>query len=206
MTFRALDKGVEDVETERTSNTFTFMMYSGDTLEIDIDNERENVRPFFVMSQGREWFSAEEADDEISLTMVKAEKLMVEYEAGKHWVLPDGTIREDLPTEITATYDGPAWTSQDSLSYYRAELEENPDYNESRYGIPRNILAPSVAAEGSFVGQDEIAEDIGDAAANVAGGFFDRFKWWILGGIVVIGIFIYINARGRSGASPVGGD
>tara|TARA_R100001086_G_scaffold191210_1_gene108519 strand:- start:883 stop:2658 length:1776 start_codon:yes stop_codon:yes gene_type:complete len=192
----------------KSSNTFTFTMYAGDRLEIDIDNERDTIRPFLVMVQGREWTSIEEADDEISLTMVKAEKLMIDWEKGKRWELPDGTVREDLEGTVTGTYQGPAYGRNTTYTIEVVnELSSNPEYDEAQY-VNRDILAIQPAAEKSFIGQDEVGEQIVDAgegivegAADIAGTFFDRFKWWILGGVVVIGIFIYINARARSSAS-----
>jgi len=53
----------------RDGNEFKFALYGGDRIEIDIDNERDSIRPFLVTVQGTEWYSAEEADDEIELYM-----------------------------------------------------------------------------------------------------------------------------------------
>ena len=97
-------------------------------------------------------------------------------------------------------------------SAWQAALKDNPEYYEARYA-DRNILSQNPEAEDSFYSQSDLGDDIAEVgegvvegAGDIAGSFFDRFKWWILGGVVVIGILIYINARGRSGASPVGGE
>ena len=208
-----IERGVVD-GVEKSSNTFTFTMYAGDRLEIDIDNERSGIRPFLITIQGREWFSAEEADDEISLTMVKSEVLMVDFKQGTRYVNKAGDVLDQFPQEVTSEYEGQAYNpNAGSVStFWQKALNENPEYVEAGKGA-RNIASQQVAAESSFYSQDDLGSDVGEAAegvvegaADVAGTFFDRFKWWILGGVVVIGILIYINARGRSGASPVGGE
>jgi len=207
---------VEGVET--SGNTFTFTMYAGDRLEVDIDNERGSIRPFLVMVQGREWFSAEEADDEISITMIKAEKLMVNYESGTEYILPDGSLSQSLPRVIDNEYVGPAWTSEMSLSFYRDSLEANPEYMELNY-VERPILSQQVAAEDSFVSAEELvidpvvetASDAADAVGDAVTGVWDSIKWWLLGGVVVViavGILVvYVNGRSRRTqvvqASPV---
>lgn len=206
---------VEGVET--SGNTFTFTMYAGDRLEVDIDNERGSIRPFLVMVQGREWFSAEEADDEISITMIKAEKLMVNYESGTEYRLPDGTL-SDLPRIVENEYVGPAWTTEMSLSFYRDSLEANPEYMELNY-VERPILSQQVAAEDSFVSAEEViidpvvdaAGDVADAAGDAVKGVWDSIKWWLLGGVVVVVavglLVVYVNGRSRRTqvvqASPV---
>ena len=200
---------VEGVET--SGNTFTFTMYAGDRLEVDIDNERGSIRPFLVMVQGREWFSAEEADDEISITMIKAEKLMVNYESGTEYLLPDGTLSDTLPRIVQNEYVGPAWTNEMSLSFYRDSLEANPEYMELNY-VERPILSQQVAAEDSFVSAEELVIDpVVDAASDAVTGVWDSIKWWLLGGVVVViavGILVvYVNGRSRRTqvvqASPV---
>lgn len=207
---------VEGVET--SGNTFTFTMYAGDRLEVDIDNERGSIRPFLVMVQGREWFSAEEADDEISITMIKAERLMVNYESGSEYVLPDGTLSDSLPRVVENEYVGPAWTSETSLSFYRDSLEANPEYMELNY-VERPILSQQVAAEDSFVSAEEViidpvvdaAGDVADAAGDAVKGVWDSIKWWLLGGVVVVVavglLVVYVNGRSRRTqvvqASPV---
>ncbi len=190
---------VEGVQT--SGNTFTFTMYAGDRLEVDIDNERGSIRPFLVMVQGREWFSAEEADDEISITMIKAEKLMVNYESGTEYVLPDGTLSDSIPRVVENEYVGPAWTSEMSLSFYRDSLEANPEYMELNY-TERPILSQQVAAEDSFVSAEELVIDpVVDAASDAVTGVWDSIKWWLLGGVVVViavGILVvYVNGRSR---------
>jgi hypothetical protein len=200
---------VEGVET--SGNTFTFTMYAGDRLEVDIDNERGSIRPFLVMVQGREWFSAEEADDEISITMIKAEKLMVNYESGTEYILPDGSLSQSLPRVVENEYVGPAWTNEMSLSFYRDSLEANPEYMELNY-VERPILSQQVAAEDSFVSAEELVIDpVVDAASDAVTGVWDSIKWWLLGGVVVViavGILVvYVNGRSRRTqvvqASPV---
>jgi len=207
-----IERGVVD-GVEKSSNTFTFTMYGGDRLELDIDNERSGIRPFLVTIQGREWFSAEEADDEISLTMLKSEVLMVDFKQGSRYVNKAGDVLDWLPEEVTSEYQGRAYSSNaPQSSFWQEALRENPEYYEARFS-DRTILSQNPEAESSFYSQSDLGSDVGEAAegvvegaADVAGTFFDRFKWWILGGVVVIGILIYINARGRSGASPLGGE
>jgi hypothetical protein len=216
-TLRFIERNaVEGVET--SGNTFTFTMYAGDRLEVDIDNERGSIRPFLVMVQGREWFSAEEADDEISITMIKAEKLMVNYESGSEYVLPDGTLSDTLPRVVENEYVGPAWTTEMSLSFYRDSLEANPEYMELNY-VERPILSQQVAAEDSFVSAEELvidpvvdaAGDAADAAGDAVKSVWDSIKWWLLGGVVVVVavglLVVYVNGRSRSTqvvqASPV---
>ena len=208
-----IERGVVD-GVEKSSNTFTFTMYGGDRLELDIDNERSGIRPFLVMIQGREWFSAEEADDEISLTMIKSEVLMVDFVQGTRYINKAGDVLDQFPQEVTSQYQGRAYSSDagTTSSFWQEALRENPEYYEARFS-DRTVLSQNPEAESSFYSQEDLGSDIGEAAedvvegaADVAGTFFDRFKWWILGGVVVIGILIYINARGRSGASPVGGE
>jgi len=208
-----IERGVVD-GVEKTSNTFTFTMYGGDRLELDIDNERSGIRPFLVMIQGREWFSAEEADDEVYLTMVKSEVLMVDFVQGTRYINKAGDVLDQYPQEVTNQFQGRAYSSDAGVtsSFWQEALRENPEYYEARFS-DRTILSQNPEAESSFYSQQDLGSDIGEAAegvvegaADVAGTFFDRFKWWILGGVVVIGILIYINARGRSGASPVSGD
>lgn len=115
---------------------------------------------------------------------------------------------------MTSEYQGRAYSSDAGTvsSFWQEALRENPEYYEARFS-DRTILSQNPEAESSFYSQSDLGEDVVEAgegivegAADVAGTFFDRFKWWILGGVVVIGILIYINARGRSGASPVGGE
>ena len=201
-TLRFIERNaVEGVET--SGNTFTFTMYAGDRLEVDIDNERGSIRPFLVMVQGREWFSAEEADDEISITMIKAEKLMVNYQSGTEYVLPDGSIDSSLPRVVENEYVGPAWTNEMSLSFYRDSLEANPEYMELNY-VERPILSQQVAAEDSFVSAEELvidpvvetASDAADAVGDAVTGVWDSIKWWLLGGVVVIaviGAFVFFR-------------
>jgi len=207
---------VEGVET--SGNTFTFTMYAGDRLEVDIDNERGSIRPFLVMVQGREWFSAEEADDEISITMIKAEKLMVNYEAGSEYRLPDGSLDSSLPRIVENEYVGQAWMDGQPLSFYRDSLEANPEYMELKTS-DRPILSQQVAAEDSFVSAEELvidpvvetAGDAADAVGDAVTGVWDSIKWWLLGGVVVVVavglLVVYVNGRSRSTqvvqASPV---
>ena len=208
-----IERGVVD-GVEKSSNTFTFTMYGGDRLELDIDNERSGIRPFLVMIQGREWFSSEEADDEISLTMVNSEVLMIDYEKGTRYENRAGEILEEYPQEVITQYQGRAYSSDAGVtsSAWQQSLQDNPEYYEARFS-DRAILSQNPEAESSFYSQSDLGDDVVEVgegvvegAADIAGTFFDRFKWWILGGVVVIGILIYINARGRSGASPVGGE
>ena len=125
------DNTVEGVET--SGNKFDFTMYSGDRLEIDIDNEREGVGPFFISIKGKEWFTTEEPDDEVSLTLKKAEKLFVKYESGQAWILPDGTERTDLERVSPIEYDVVAWNPDLETGYHRSQIVEHPDYSELQY-------------------------------------------------------------------------
>lgn len=66
---RAAQSDIPSELIARDGKQFDFALYGGDRIEIDIDNERDSIRPFLVTVQGTEWYSAEEADDEIDLYM-----------------------------------------------------------------------------------------------------------------------------------------
>lgn len=211
----------------QSGNVFDFTMYSGDRLEIDIDNEREAVSPFFVSVKGKEWFSAEEIDDEVSLTLVNAERLMVHYTSGwKSVMVKDGSDYVGTQVfnqpSVDVEYTAPAWYLGDapplSEQQHLAAMSENEIYTQM--GVTERIReAPEVAAEDGFISPEDTTEAIGDAgdavvdaakdAVDAAGdavsdaatAVWDSVKWWLLGGliaIVAVGILVvYVNGRSR---------
>lgn len=201
----------------QSGNTFDFTMYSGDRLEIDIDNEREAVSPFFVSIKGNEWFSATEIDDEVTLTLISAEKLMVKVTRGHKWVMNiDGTDYEGSNVfqqpVLTADYELAAWEFDDDLNtqWHVGEARTDPEYSQLEFS-ERTRDSPEVPAEASFTTTGELAEPIVDAAsdavdtvADAASSAWDSTKWWILGGVIAIAavilIAVYVNGRARTAA------
>ena len=189
-------------------NSFDFTMYGGDRIEIDIDNEKAGIYPFLVTSQGRKWSSAEEVDDEVSLTMVKAEQLYFKSVSGERVTyVQSGEIKSET---VNAEIEGPVSFSSGPLSEsanlminsrVNAEVNQTPEYLESMT-YTRDLVITDVAAEGSFVDDDEIIEDITEPIKDAVGGVWDSIKWWLLGGVVVVVavvlIGVYVNGKSRS--------
>tara|TARA_R110002012_G_scaffold68169_1_gene177189 strand:+ start:1440 stop:3227 length:1788 start_codon:yes stop_codon:yes gene_type:complete len=198
------DAADENDSISRDGNSFDFTMYGGDRLEIDIDNERSGIYPFLVTSQGRKWSSIEEIDDEVSLTMVKAEQLRFTAVYGERTIYEQSgeLISETADTELEGPVsftNGPLTESSNLMinSEVNALVNANPEYQES-LTYTRDLIITDVEPEGSFVSPEDITEDITDAV----GGVWDSIKWWVLGGViavVVVGILVvYVNGRSRS--------
>lgn len=196
-TFMSSD-AVDGVETK--GDSFEFTMIGGDRLELDIDNESESIRPVLIMVQGREWFSTEEIDDETSLTLIKAEQLMAKAEKGRayFYVRGDKEGQKMSDTMEPETYEGRAF-DKDTWFYlnFQDELSEYQYLNQSS----REILSQEVAAEASFVSPNQVASGLGDAVEGIGSGIWSRFKWWIIGGTVVVGGIILLSAyvKARAG-------
>ena len=205
-------------------NEFDFTMYGGDRLEIDIDNEREGIHPFLISTQGKKWSSVEEVDDEISITMNSAEKLFYSAVIGtQETFIESGEVKEitvdkELEGPVSFT-SGPLSESSNLIinSEINAIVNSNQEYKESLI-YTRNLQISDVAAESSFVTTDELldpvtgalgdaADSIGDAAGDIASGIWDSVKWWLLGGVIVIGLVIvgasYMKGRGARPAAVV---
>ena len=191
----------------QNGNDFDFIMSGGDRLEIDIDNEREGIYPFLITSQGRRWSSIEEVDDEISLTMVKAELLVFKYEEIEE-VTKTSTgevVTETVLNEVSGPVNftsGPLSESQNLIinSEVNGQVNANPAFKESLI-YTRDLIINDVPAEGSFVDPDELVEDITEPIKDAADAVWDSVKWWLLGGVVVIVavvlIGVYVNGRSR---------
>ena len=191
----------------QNGNDFDFIMSGGDRLEIDIDNEREGIYPFLITSQGRRWSSIEEVDDEISLTMVKAELLVFKYEEIEE-VTKTSTgevVTETVLNEVSGPVNftsGPLSESQNLIinSEVNGQVNANPAFKESLI-YTRDLIINDVPAEGSFVDPDELVEDITEPIKDAANAVWDSVKWWLLGGVVVIVavvlIGVYVNGRSR---------
>lgn len=194
-TFMSSD-AVDGVETK--ADSFEFTMIGGDRLELDIDNESESIRPVLIMVQGREWFSTEEIDDETSLTLIKAEQLMAKAEKGRAYFYVRGEKegQKMLDTMEPETYEGRA-LDKDTWFYlnFQDELEEYQYLNQSN----TEILSQEVDAEGSYVSPQDIGSGLGDAVEGIGSGIWSTFKWWIIGGTVVVGgiilLSVYLKAR-----------
>lgn len=202
-------------------NTFDFTMYGGDRLEIDIDNEYDGFHPFFITAKGRTWTSVEEIDDEVSLTLMKAERVF--YKASKitrETYVQSGDIKSEVIEEES---EGPLESlnsvplSDRPWWHYEATVKaaSNPDMVESAK-YKRNLSIPNVATEDSFTSAEEaiiepVTETIGEAAEAVGdavGGIWDSIKWWVIGGVAVLAVVIigavYVNARAKRPApAPV---
>jgi len=196
------DSKVEGVN-EVDSTTFDFTMYSGDNLQIDLDNERDNLRPFLVQIKGQEWYSPIEIDDEVSLTLIKAEKLMAKYESGFETIYPEGSPK---PTEFDKEfeYDGSAYGENQS-PYVQELREKYPEYEYAK----REIDSTAPEAEASFTTAGEliapvtegISETVSGAVDAVSGAvdsFFSKYRWWIIGGLAVVGITLFALYRIRN--------
>mgnify|MGYP003108729506 CR=1 FL=1 len=226
-----IDEAAEGVDVTRiSSDEFDFTMYGGDQLAIDIDNERSDIFPFVITVKGRKWLSLEEVDTDITLDLISVERLYfnAKTESGQFYIRgPNaGTLNTvfpnevvEYPSQIVNFREEPLVSNLALNSKVSREINENPEFGEAMKGVnTRDIRIPSFTAEGSFVDPREVGGDFVDAvedagsavaegASNVVGSFFSRFGIYILGGLVVIGIFIYINARARSvGSKAVGAE
>jgi hypothetical protein len=195
----------DEIDNQVVNNKIEFVMYGGDRLEIDIDNEREGVYPFLVTSAGKEWSSQTELDDELSLTMISAEQLYFRYEEKEvdYYVnRPDKPIKDE---NITFELEGRVSFSTPPLSdnpvvasKVREALVENQEYQETMT-YTRDIVVTDIPVERSFISPDDIVEDITPDIENP----ISKYRWWIIGGIIglvaVGGLYVFINARARGG-------
>jgi len=129
-------KAQSDISSElisRDGTEFDFALYGGDRIEIDIDNERDNVRPFLVTVQGTEWYSAEEADDEITLYMnPDVEVLMARVITDKGYrnakgELYSGDIDTYLDAEEQSIIEAPVTTLMEAERFSQSDLETDSD-------------------------------------------------------------------------------
>ena len=189
----------------REGNSFDFTMYGGDRLEIDIDNERSGIYPFLITSQGRKWSSIEEIDDEVSLTMVKAEQLQYTAISGERitYVQSGELVSETISQELQGpvNFNTGALSESGNLminSEVNAAVNANPEYQESMT-YTRDLVITDVEAEGSFVAPEDVVPDVN---LPDVGGVWDSIKWWLLGGVVVVVavglLVVYVNGRSRS--------
>jgi hypothetical protein len=199
LTFAALDESVDGIAPNASANEFEFVMYGGDRLEIDIDNEREGVHPFLITTKGREWSSIEEVDDELELTMVKAEELYFkDFDGSRTTTIETGeTVDEGETTEGVVRFNQPPLSDRPGLnSRVMGAIEAEPEAKEAME-MSRDIIVQDVSPESSFIAPDDIVPDIDNP--------FDGMGKWIIGGIVfvaaVVLIGIYLNSRGRSSGS-----
>ena len=206
-------------------NDFDFIMYGGDRLEIDIDNERDNLHPFYITTQGRTWISEEEIDDEVELTMVKAERLYFTAVTGERETfvqsgdIKSDTITVDLAGPVNFSY-GPLSESENLIinSKVNAKVQSDPQFVES-LTYTRNLEIGEVATEDMWGGLEtaggaildapsdlvdaagDAVDYVGDKASEAAGAVWDSIKWWLLGGIVAIVavglLVVYVNGRSR---------
>ena len=181
---------------------FEVVMYGGDILQIDIDNEREGLYPFVITSAGSKWSSVEEIDDEVFITMDKAEQLYFHHIEGvreiysnppKQGEIKSETIESDVRQRVV--FNGPYLSSNlDVNSEIKGQLSD--EMSES-LRVDKGIALSEVKAEGSFYSPEDLSEDVGDLTSGV----WDSLKWWIIGGVVAIvvigGVYVFINARAR---------
>lgn len=211
-----IDDAADEVDiVSRDGNSFDFIMYGGDRLEIDIDNEYNKIHPLFVSSKGRKWSSVEEIDDEVSLTMMKAERLEFNFEEiTRETYVQSGDIKSET---VTSSLSGPVTFSSGPLtesgnlqinSLVNTEIKNNPEYEESMF-YTRSLGISDVTAESSFITPEELTEPVTDvigegvdAIGDTVTGIWDGVKWWILGGVILISVVIlgavYINGRAKS--------
>lgn len=209
LTFTSVSKskveGFEDVEV--TNNEFDFTMYGGDTLEIDIDNERNGLYPFVITTAGKEWSSAEEIDDEVFITMNSAEKLFFTHTFGTQEIYSNPPRVGQVKSEQLETVNEPVIFNE---GYYlsnnltvnsrvRGLMLENRAFTESLV-FERSLDLPEVTAESSFVNPE--LPSLPDVSSPL-GSIWDSARPWIIGGIITLivvgGIYVYINARARRG-------
>ena len=195
--FLAIDDSKPDGVT-REARQFRFTQYGGDKLEVDIDNEYDNSRPFLIQVKGKNWYSAEEFDDEVYISFSKVE--VMEWKSYTKSTVLDyqgNVISEEVEEdEFWQRYDT---APQEALDAIPADEEFNAARKEDS---PIGAGAPIVEAEtdlDDFVtdtGRDaaETLDDIGESISN------NWRTWLIVGGVVVIGtlaLLVYVNARAR---------
>jgi len=217
---------IKDAQTDiadisRNGNSFDFTMYGGDRLEIDIDNERENLRPFLVTTKGQEWYSREEADDEIVLTMNSMEQVFISVTHGTQYQKAgDGSVIDSLPNDVKTTegfYSDLKNESFPGKNEVFLAMNNDPEIKEILTDSSKRVITSEPSYEDGFYGTDdaksgivdpivepvkEALGDVGEAIDDAATGIWDSVKWWLLGGVVVLGVVIlaavYINGKART--------
>lgn len=197
----------EELETSPITlegETFVFDMIGGDRIEIDIDNERDGVYPFLVTSNGYVWESNVEIDDEVFLTMNKAEQLYYKFTKSVKEVYANpprqGEIiseQRELISEGRVIYTDGVIPNLDG----RQTAEVNAiltDYQKESLTYTRTFGISDVEAESSFTTPSEIlpSPSLPDLVP-------DNWQTWVIGGVLAVGAFIllavFINARARGG-------
>jgi hypothetical protein len=194
--FLAIDDSKPDGVT-REARQFRFTQYGGDKLEIDIDNEYDDSRPFLIQVKGKDWYATEEFDDEVYISFSKVE--VMEWKAKTVTKVLDyqgEIISEETQEDEWKRYDT---ATQEALDAIPSDEEFNAARKEDS---PIGAGAPIVEAEtdlDDFVtdtGRDaaETLDDIGESISN------NWRTWLIVGGVVVVGtlaLLVFINARAR---------
>tara|TARA_R100000329_G_scaffold138977_1_gene120635 strand:+ start:915 stop:2876 length:1962 start_codon:yes stop_codon:yes gene_type:complete len=176
----------------RSGQKFNLTMYGGDRLEIDTDNEYENRRPFLVQTNGKDWFVEEEPDDETRITITNIQVLEA----------------TEFETEFTEVNGQRYQESENVVAFYTVQTAPQPaldaiDNDEMLKTLrPVNYQdLPMPKVEKSFINPPEF--DLPDVENPFDfGAFFGKYKWYFIGGFVILGGFIlaavYVNARGRT--------
>tara|TARA_R100000329_G_scaffold42611_1_gene39685 strand:- start:2032 stop:3801 length:1770 start_codon:yes stop_codon:yes gene_type:complete len=195
--FLAIDDSKPDGVT-REARQFRFTQYGGDKLEVDIDNEYDDSRPFLIQVKGKDWYSAEEFDDEVYISFSKVE--VMEWKSYTKSTVLDyqgNVISEEVEEdEFWQRYDT---APQEALDAIPADEEFNAARKEDS---PIGAGAPIVEAETDL---DDFVTDTGRDAAetldNIGESISNNWRTWlIVGGVVVIGtlaLLVYVNARAR---------
>ena len=204
---------VEDFEgVEVDGREFQITMYGGDRLEVDIDNERDGYFPFVVTSAGQVWKSTEEIDDELFITLDKAERLYYSHSKIKEEIylnppregeVKSSTVLVDETGPVLFNKDGEGYIYEQNIAAdILQQIRENKQFDEAFTGAyPPRYVIQDIDAEGSFVSPEDIVDDITDPVVDVlddvTGGIWDRFKVpIIIAGVVVVGaLFFYIYRR-----------
>tara|TARA_A100001391_G_scaffold205454_1_gene206492 strand:- start:1441 stop:3198 length:1758 start_codon:yes stop_codon:yes gene_type:complete len=189
--FLAIDDSKPDGVT-REARQFRFTQYGGDKLEIDIDNEYDDSRPFLIQVKGKDWYSAEEFDDEVYISFSKVE--VMEWKAKTVTKVLDyqgEIISEETQEDEWKRYDT---APQEALDAIPADEEFNAARKEDS---PIGAGAPIVEAEVDL--DDFFVKAARDAKENLP----EPPNWkmlLIVGGVVIVGtlaLLVFINARAR---------
>ena len=176
----------------RSGQRFNLMMYGSDRLEIDTDNEYENRRPFLVQTKGKDWFVEEEPDDETRITLSNIQVL-------------EGSEFKKTYFEV----NGQKYLERSNIiSNFRVENAPQPaldalDDDDMKLSLRdanyQSVPMPKV--EESFINPPEFNLPEVENPFDL-GAFFEKYKWYFIGGFVILGGFIltavYVNARGRT--------
>ena len=183
---------------------FVFDMIGGDRIEIDIDNERDGVYPFLVTSNGYVWESNVEIDDEVFLTMNKAEQLYYKFTKSvkEVYVNPprQGEIKsqnDELISEGRVVYIEGIIPNLDAVQTGRVNALLT-DYQKESLTYTRTFGIVDVEAESSFTAPSDIVP-----SPSLPDLLPDNWQTWVIGGVLAVGAFIllavFINARARGG-------